>query len=339
MSASNTLDTGMLNVVAVNDLLATMIKEPDPSPLYDCLWFEGELVCLFADTSVGKSILAVQIAEVISEHQPVLYVDCELTNKQFQMRYSNPELETFHYFPENFYRATIAPERIGSKNFEDALLEDIERAALSINSKVIILDNLTYACNTSEKGDAAGLFMMRLKKLQMCYGWSMLIIAHTPKREETDPIIINNLAGSKKLPNFFDRVFALGKSQEDDNYRYLKQLKVRSGESVYTEDNVMVLELEKSEDGSLHFIFRKYDKEESQLNAFREEDLDLAQDIVMMHNGGMSYRQIANKINVSKSRAQRIYKKYKDRVTPPMDGIAESFFGSGECPSVQDPMA
>lgn len=323
----------MLNVKQVNELMANMVTEPDPQPLCDSLWFEGEVACLFADSNVGKSIFAVQMAEQISQKRPVLYVDCELTDKQFQLRYSNTEDGVYHTFPKAFYRATIAPERIGSGNFEDNLLKDIELAASEHECRVIIIDNLTYVCNTSEKGDAAGAFMMNLKRLQMKYGWSILIIAHTPKRDDSSAITINHLAGSRKLFNFFDSVFALGKSKQDDNYRYLKQLKVRSGEFVYTDENVAVFELEKVEDGGLHFTFRKNCEEEAQLSPFRPDDIEIAREVVKLHEEGLSYREVGKKLDISKSRAQRIYRKFRDKVASEEEFKDAALEFEQECPN------
>ncbi|MCI5834676.1 MAG: AAA family ATPase, partial [Prevotella sp.] len=40
-------------------------KRPNPKSLWHNLWFADEVGCLFADTNVGKSILAVQLAEEI----------------------------------------------------------------------------------------------------------------------------------------------------------------------------------------------------------------------------------------------------------------------------------
>ncbi len=62
----------------------------------------GELSCLFADSNVmGKSILAVQIADRIARTDNVLYLDFELSEKQFQLRYTNEHGELSTPFPTN----------------------------------------------------------------------------------------------------------------------------------------------------------------------------------------------------------------------------------------------
>ena len=109
-----------------------------------------------------------------------------------------------HQFPETLIRAEINPSKMDMKNFEEQIINDIERASQQAAADTIMIDNLTYLCNSSEKGDQAGIFMMKLMNLKMKYNWSLLIIAHTPKRNMTNPITQNYLAGSKKLYNFFD---------------------------------------------------------------------------------------------------------------------------------------
>src|ERR1700744_1348057 len=76
-------------------------REPDPKMLFGGFWHQGELCILFADTNAGKSVLGVQIGDSIARHRQigpfpleaekaiVLYVDFELTAKQFQLRYSD----------------------------------------------------------------------------------------------------------------------------------------------------------------------------------------------------------------------------------------------------------
>ena len=60
----------------------------------------------------------------------------------------------FRYvFSDNFFRAEIDPERIGVQHYKEAIIQDIEFAAVQTGARIVIIDNLTYLCNSSEKGD------------------------------------------------------------------------------------------------------------------------------------------------------------------------------------------
>ncbi len=302
-------DVGMLTLRTANKTLRQAALRPDPEDLYWSLWYEGEVCCLFADSNLGKSIFAVQMADEIAHTRNVLYVDCELSDKQFQLRYTNTETGVLHTFPEALVRAEINPAKMDMKNFEEHILQDIENAAQRTGSKVIIIDNLTYLCNASEKGDMAGLFMMRLINLKMKYGWSLLIIAHTPKRNLSSPITQNDLAGSKKLYNFFDSVFAIGKSARDERLRYVKQVKVRAGAYKYDSENVLVYEIE-HEDDFVHFAFKGNAAECDHLKQNTDEERSsLVDQAAQLRKGGKSIREIAAQLGVSKSLIGKILKK------------------------------
>lgn len=305
---AHTTDIDMLAVKSVNDTLIDASREPDPEPLYDKLWYQGEVSCLFADSNIGKSLFAVQIAEGIAQRFRVLYLDCELSAKQFQDRYTNKKTGQLHRFPDNFFRATIVPARMDLKDWEDRILGNIEKAALQMKTPVIIVDNIGYLCNNAEKGQDAGTFMMKLLKLKQQYAWSILIIAHTPKRSLSSPITQNDLAGSKKLYNFFDSVFAIGKSAKDERLRYVKQLKVRAGAFRYDSDNVIVYEIEKT-DGFTHFEFKEYSTEREHLREQKEtETLNRVENIIQLFQQGKSYREIAQEVGLSKSMVAKIIK-------------------------------
>lgn len=296
---------GNLRVRTANETMAEAFRQPDPVSLYNDLWFEGETCCLFADTNVGKSIYAVQIAEHIAATRRVLYVDCELSGKQFQTRYTDQMAKTLHNFPQTFFRAELTPGAPGDDS-EEGFIKNIETAAVEVNAPVVIIDNLSFLCNASEKGDVAGLFMKRLTALKRVHGWSLLVIAHTPKRRLFNPITQNDLAGSKKLMNFFDSAFAIGQSAQDPSFRYVKQTKVRATEFKYTADNVMVYELTKANDW-LHFEFRCYGKESDHLSTF-EDRTALEDTVAELHREGKSIRQIAEQVNKSKSTVHNILK-------------------------------
>ena len=76
---------GMFNIKSANKTMIEAAKRPNPKSLYKTFWYEGETCCLFADTNLGKSILAVQIASEIAVNEIVLYFDFELSDKQFQL--------------------------------------------------------------------------------------------------------------------------------------------------------------------------------------------------------------------------------------------------------------
>ena len=257
------------------------------------------------------------MAEKIAVIQKVLLVDCELSDKQFQMRYTDTSTNTLHTFPEALYRAEINPMTLDVKDYEEKILKHIEDAMLTLGCKVAIIDNLTYLCNSSDKGVDAGLFMMKLMNLKKRYGWSLLIIAHTPKRSLTSPIIQNDLAGSKKLYNFFDSVFAIGKSAKDNRLRYVKQLKVRAGEYRYDSDNVIVYEIEKT-DGYVHFAFKEFASEYSHLKEQSEQENNtMESNVKELLEQGRSYREIAAALGISKSLVGKIVSKSKTPSTAP----------------------
>lgn len=199
----------LITIKPATDWMKDAASRPDSRPLWQPFWNEGELACLFADSNLGKSIYAVQIAADIARNTKVIYFDFELADKQFQLRYTDNATGAMYVFPKNFLRGEINTGVYIGDNFEDAIIDEIERQALVIGSKVIIVDNLTWICNSSDKGDAAGLLMQNLMLLKKKYDWSILVIAHTPKRSLFSAITQNDLAGSKKLFNFFDCVFAI----------------------------------------------------------------------------------------------------------------------------------
>lgn len=298
LAASIPEQIGMLNIKTANRTIREAALRPNPDALYLALWYEGEVCCLFSDSNLGKSILAMQIAAQIAMTRKVLYFDFELSDKQFQLRYSD-EQGNLNKFPDNLYRVEINRDSLDVSNFEEAIIGNIEQAALMTGAKVLIIDNLTYLCIASEKGDAAGALMFRLMALKKKHGLSMLILAHTPKRCLSNPITQNDLAGSKKLYNFFDSVFAIGKSAKDNNLRYIKQLKVRYGNYTYDSDNVILSAIEKV-GAFLQFVNIGYATEKEHLKEFTDKDrAEAINEVKRLSSEGKSQREIARALNLS----------------------------------------
>ena len=274
-------------VHTANNWMERSKMRPTPQMLFSEFWHEGELCILFADTNLGKSILAVQIGDSISkgveipgftlrsQAQPVLYFDFELSEKQFESRYSCDYAE--HYkFDGSFYRAEINPDADlpeASGQFEEYLNRSIEETINRTGAKVLIIDNLTYLKNETEKAHNALPLMKHLKALKQRYGLSILALAHTPKRDASKPITKNDLQGSKMLMNFCDSAFAIGESHSDKNARYLKQIKQRYTECVYDTGNVVICQTSKP-GNFLQFEMTGYGTEWEHLKKVSDDEQD-----------------------------------------------------------------
>lgn len=304
-SAGVPTSVGMLSIKSANRTLTEASMTANPKQLYGEFWFEHEIGCLFADSNVGKSILAIQIAEDIAKTgETVLYFDFELSEKQFQLRFTD-EQGNLHHFPSTLYRVQPDMNLIASidEPFEDALMRNIENAAVETKARILIIDNISILCMQMEKGEDSAALVQRLRTLKNKYGFSILIIAHTPKRNMSMPITQNDLAGSKKLFNFIDSCFAIGLSAQSGNMRYVKQVKVRNCEMRYGGDNVMVCHIEKV--GTMvQFINMGTAPEHDHLRMVNREEQ--VQEARLLSASGLSLRDIASRMGVSKSTVDRM---------------------------------
>lgn len=299
---------GPLVIKTANDWNKEAIKRPDPVRLYDSYWYEGEVGCLFADSNTGKSILAVQIGvDLARKGRKVLYIDCELNDKQFQQRFTSETGELYE-LPDTFLRGEYHPENQDSVAATDdrQLLKYIEAGCNASGADCLIIDNLTTLSNKSQEAEYALTLMGNLKKLKMQYGWSILVIAHTPKRDMRYPITDNDLAGSKALFNVFDSVFAMGRVAERQGVRYLKQLKCRATAIEHGAGNVQVMQILQSPDGFLHLEkLECCDEEELLEHPSRDEK---KAKVAELRKKGVSLRKIANETGVPKTTVERMVK-------------------------------
>lgn len=321
----------LLEVKTANKWIEQASKRPIPRMLFSEFWFEQELCILFADTNVGKTILAVQIADSISrgqsipgfkletKAQKVIYCDFELNDKQFQSRYSR-NYEDPYLFSDNFLRVEINPDADFPEDasFEFALSNAIEKVITDNGAKIVIIDNITYLRHENERAKDALPLMKHLKRLKSKYNLSLLVLAHTPKRDLTKPLTRNDLQGSKVLMNFCDSSFAIGESSSDSSFRYIKMIKVRSTEHIYDSYNIMVCQITKP-DNFLHFNFLHLDSEYKHLKMVTERDREILEEEVrgcILEEPSISAYAIAKrlcpeekKFSSFKIKILRIYKK------------------------------
>ena len=266
--------------MSANETIVKAKEQKDPKKLWKEFWFENEVCCLFADANVGKSILAVQIGNTVAEKvkngETVLYYDFELSKKQFELRYTDEKTKDTFNFSDKFIRVELDSDAVKDycdatkESFDDVLIGGIEANINKYNSKIIIVDNLSWLVNMKDTATTAGKLMKNLCTLKKKYGMSILVLSHTPKRNLGSPLTQNSLSGSKKLTNFFDAMFAVGMSLKDPLTRYIKQIKVRTGEFKYGANHVELCKIEKN--GSfLGFTHIGYSTEDEQLKPSKDK--------------------------------------------------------------------
>jgi len=289
----------IISAMERNHLAST---EPDPKPLYYNIFNENEIAISAGDTGVGKSLLAVYILEDIARKgTKVLYYDFELSPKQFEARYKG------YQFSENFFIADWEPDSDmpeASFNFE-TIITDIEETGI----KIICIDNITALSlkNTVDPDAAIGV-MRGLKKLQKESGISVLVLAHTPKRQQTAPLTINDLAGSKHLANFADSVFFINFSKLGDNIRYIKHIKTRTAKACPTFGVV----IEKGQDGMIRLEFDGYLGEHEHLTGEAVDDR-ISTAANLRDGEHRSQNEIAQLMKLSQPTVNRLLRKYDDQ--------------------------
>ncbi|MGZ3873159.1 MAG: AAA family ATPase [Mucilaginibacter sp.] len=307
-----------------DDWLGLPPGESGGDRLFGDLWFKGELCILFADTNAGKSILAVQIGDAISRGQPiagmavqqqadpVLYFDFELSAVQFAKRYTGINGDAYRFAP-NFYRVVINPDAGREAKFasyHDYIINSLENILITTGSRTIIIDNITCLRSSTESSAAAVKLMRSLHTIKNRYQLSLLVLAHTPKRNPARPITRNDLQGSKMLMNFADSSFAIGESQSSPGLRYIKQVKQRSGHLAMGAAGVEFCRIAKPHN-FLQFDFDGQGSEAPHLLAYTAQvRKTIEEQILQLHAAGRSVRQIAAETGSTASYVFRTIKRW-----------------------------
>jgi hypothetical protein len=289
-----------------------MSDELLPKPLIGALWQEGELAVLFGPTNIGKSILAVDIADAIASGsglfdgmlptatpKKVLYIDFELTEKQFALRYKGRN------FSGNFSRATPNYDFANLVDFRKNVIVEMMSAVQQLGAEILIVDNLSNVNPDNTQALDAALLVQDFKRMKNELNISILLIGHTPKMIPGVSIELTHLAGSAQLSNLIDSCFALNKVTRGANV-YIKQLKQRNDEQMYGSENVIIGQIEKGE----YLQFKYFGTcVESELLAFQESRDDRNEKIRQDYKSQqISVRELAKKYDLGKTQVADIVK-------------------------------
>lgn len=306
---------GMFRVRSAQNVLKQAALLADPVQLYPPLIVESELIICFADTGIGKTVFAVQIGIEIAATRRVLYVDLELSDKQFEKRYRDHNGQ--HYpFPPNFFRADFTPRFTAPQgmSYEQYFIQSLEQSIKTTEAEVVMIDNMTkLSAGDTDSAKSAIPIMENLSRIKFDSGITFVILEHNKKVDGSRPIQLNDLQGSKMKANFADSIFSIGRSQTDKNLRYVKQLKVRADELVYDTENVATYEIT-TEGGFLHFKPIGYGSEFDYLRSGDDEREDAGAEkyarIQELRRQNFVGDQLAEKMGMHKSTVSKIEKKY-----------------------------
>ena len=316
---NKSFESGCLIIKEANTWVKEAKNRPIPNMLFSEFLYENELCILFSDTNLGKSILAVQIADSISRGVPiegfklqskaqkVLYLDFELSDKQFENRCSK-EYQNHYQFDANFLRAELNTDLEipnGFNTLEDYLCSTLNDTISKTLATVLIVDNLTFLSHENEKAKDALSLMKALKKLSKEKNISILVLSHSPKRDESKPINKNDLAGSKMLMNFCDSSFTIGSSSQEPSFRFIKQIKQRNTEHLYHSENVVICSLDK-DSNFLEFHFIDFDTEVNHLRNNTSTNSDTKNEqIKFLVSEGKTNVQIGEMVSLHESSVRK----------------------------------
>lgn len=305
------------------EFLASVLDGYPPEPLFGSCWRDGEMALMFGAAGVGKSLLAVQIADALARGRPVdgfsmprsrrkvLYVDLGHSDRQFAERYSyrvpvrnlGSVLKACR-FAENLYRSR--PPR------DEDLCEWLAGQIDEHGFKAVIVDDLTALKKTHDGVRETLAAMRKLKSLCDERRVSILAIAGCEGPSSAGEASESDLKRSGVLCGVADSVFAIGRGRGDDA-RYIVQTRSRNAAPEWTVHNAPSARIARTEKGWPLFVF-----DERLAEPVDRQSRDAICRIRAMRNAGKTWRTIEAELEIPKTRAVRLLKKW----TPEMGEYA-----------------
>jgi hypothetical protein len=301
-----------------NDVLREATGPRESELLFDEFWREGDLSIMFGAAGVGKSVLAMQIADAIARGRPidgfrmptrrrsVLYIDLGLRDEQFRARYSyesdgSKKIRTYSFAKGLYRECPVNP---------DDICGTIRNAVTNSGVKAVIVDSLTALKQTYQGTTETLELLKRLRQLCEELGVSILVLTDCQDARGASLVSERDLGRSRILCNLADSVFAIGRNPNSRRGAFLIQTRSRSGPVVWTTDNAPLCHIKKFEDGLLGFAFD--DRFSPHLD---DERRLLICRVHRLKELGCTLAEISELLSISPSMAQRLNKKW----TPSME--------------------
>ncbi|MFM9903863.1 MAG: AAA family ATPase [Pyrinomonadaceae bacterium] len=311
----------------MNEVIEDALKQRPRPELFDGFWQTGELALLFGAAGIGKSLLAVQLADVLARGRPfygfnmprrrhkVLYVDLVLSDTQFQRRYTDTDEDTHAPRPYRFAER-IHRDRPG---YDEDLCAWVRKMVNLHGFEVVVIDDLSAVMRTDDGTFDTLRIMREMKRLSHEKDISILMLADSMESPANRDISEADLRRSRVLCGVADSVFAIGRWGRGQ--LKLQQFRAQGSAVKWGHLNPIGCFIKKDTDGLLGFGFDerftpKLDPERSELICRINKEW----------GAGKSFGLIADEMNISRSMAYRLFRAW----TPAMYRLVYGREANGE---------
>ena len=287
--------------------------------LWHGLWYQGEMACLFGEPNVGKTILAMQIANVLSKRGlKTFYYDFENAAHQFKARYKTDKSDP-NSSDGNYIVKPLNPNYSNAKLDSRSVLEYIKKDFTTERAPVIIIDDITHLIGSGDQADVRYV-LNTLRSWTQHFLVSILVLAHSKRRKPSSLTTIDTLAGSFEFSYAFGSIFSLTRANqynaEHNNItHYIKHHKNRMGPVIYHDLNVITVKFGRDDDnGFLQFNdFYSGGNERQLLRDYGYSTSDQINKAILQYKKlSFSTREIANIVGCSQSHVSRTIRKHQD---------------------------
>ena len=288
----------------------------EPVDLWHGLWHQGEIACLFGEPNVGKTLLAMQIANELNKRGlKTIYFDFENAWHQFRTRYCNDKLN-YRSGDGHFEVMRFNPNYSSAPHDNHSVINYIKAEMVTNQATVIIIDDINNLLGTGDQADVR-FVLNTLRQWSQMFLVSILVIAHSKRKKMSQLTTIDTLSGSYELSYFFDSIFSLSRANrynaaEHGITHYIKQHKNRVGEIIYDDENVITAQMGRCPiSGMLQFNELTTGGNERQLlrDFGYRNDQEITQAILTLHSKFYSTREIAEIVGCSQSHVSRTIRK------------------------------
>lgn len=300
--------------------LSSMAARSFPAvDLWHGLWYQGEMACLFGEPNVGKTILAMQIANVLSKRGlKTFYYDFENAAHQFKARYKTDKSDP-NSSDGNYIVKPLNPNYSNAKLDSRSVLEYIKKDFTTERAPVIIIDDITHLIGSGDQADIRYV-LNTLRSWTQHFLVSILVLAHSKRRKPSSLTTIDTLAGSFEYSYAFDSIFSLTRANqynaEHNNItHYIKHHKNRMGPVIYHDLNVITVKFGRDENnGFLQFNdFYTGGNERQLLRDYGYSTSEQINKAILQYKKlSFSTREIANIVGCSQSHVSRTIRKHQD---------------------------